>query len=62
MRPQRTKLDWAVEVARLLEGRYAGKEEVTLVCDNLNTHTLGAFYQVFEPEHARSRIRLSLSN
>jgi len=27
-----------------------------LVCDNLNTHTKGAFYEAFEPEKARSII------
>ena len=43
-RARRTKADWAVEVAGLLEGRYAECEKVTLVCDNLNTHTKGAFY------------------
>ena len=44
-RTRRTKADWAVEVADLLEGRYAD----CLVCDNLNTHTPGAFYEVVEP-------------
>ena len=38
---QRTKVDWAEEVAAMLEGRYAHCERVTLVCDNLNTHTKG---------------------
>ena len=38
-RKQRTKWDWALEVAGMLEGRYAGCDCVTLVCDNLNTHT-----------------------
>ena len=56
-RPQRTKPDWAQEVAGLLDGRYAGCERVTLVCDNLNTHTPGAFYEVFPPEQARSYVR-----
>jgi len=42
-RQQRTKVDWAVEMAELLEGRYADCEKVVLVCDNLNTHTKGAF-------------------
>ena len=42
-RARRTKADWAVEVAGLLEGRYADCPRVTLVCDNLNTHTKGAF-------------------
>ena len=40
-RKRRTKTDWALEVAALLEGRYAGCEKVTLVLDNLNTHTRG---------------------
>ena len=48
-RARRTKVDWALEVAGLLEGRYADCEKITLVCDNLNTHTKGAFYKVFEP-------------
>lgn len=56
-RPQRTKADWAKEVARLLEGRYAQCPVVTLVSDNLNTHTKGAFYEVFEPERARNLVR-----
>ena len=41
----KTKVDWALEVARLLDGRYRGCEKVTLVCDNRNTHTKGAFYE-----------------
>ena len=52
-RDRRTKADWAVEVAALLEGRYAECPKVTLVCDNLNTYTKGAFYEVFEPARAR---------
>jgi len=30
---------------------------VTLVCDNLNTHSKGAFYEAFEPEKARGYIK-----
>ena len=44
-------------MARLLEGRYAACEKVIVVCDNLNTHTKGAFYEVFKPERARSLVR-----
>src|SRR6516162_3274085 len=40
-REQRTKADWAIEVADMLDTRYADCAEVTLVCDNLNTHTKG---------------------
>lgn len=54
---QRTKVDWAREMAVLLEGRYAQAEKVIVVCDNLNTHTLGAFYEAFDPERARSLVR-----
>lgn len=57
VRAKRTKIDWAIEVARLLEGRYADCEKVILVCDNLNTHTKGAFYEVFEPQRARQLAR-----
>ncbi len=56
-RARRTKADWAVEVAGLLEGRYADCEKIALVCDNLNTHTKGAFYAVFEPTRARQLVR-----
>ena len=30
---------------------------VILVCDNLNTHTKGAFYEAFEPQRARAYAR-----
>lgn len=57
VRKTKTKVDWAIEMARLLEGRYANCEKVILVCDNLNTHTKGAFYEAFEPERARRLVR-----
>jgi hypothetical protein len=56
-RKQRTKFDWAQEVASLLDGRYVDCDQITLVCDNLNTHTIGAFYEAFEPERARQYVR-----
>jgi hypothetical protein len=31
---------------------YPDAEKVILVCDNLNTHTLGALYAAFKPEEA----------
>lgn len=57
VRESRTKIDWAIEMARLLEGRYRPCPKVRLVCDNLNTHTKGAFYEAFEPERARQLVR-----
>ena len=53
----KTKIDWARTMAELLEGRYAHCQRVILVCDNLNTHTKGAFYEAFEPERARQLVR-----
>ena len=57
VRETKTKIDWAMEMACLLDGRYADCEKVILVCDNLNTHTKGAFYEAFEPERARQLVR-----
>ena len=57
VRPSRTKVDWAIEVAHILEDRYADCEKVQLVCDNLNTHTKGAVYEAFEPERARKLVQ-----
>jgi hypothetical protein len=57
VRERRTKVDRALEVAELLQGRYASAEKVILICDNLNTHTIGAFYEAFDPATARSLVR-----
>ena len=57
VRPKRTKIDWAKEVEELLRTRYASADKVVLTCDNLNTHTKGAFYEAFEPEKARAILR-----
>jgi hypothetical protein len=54
VRDRRTQADWAQEVEHLLRTRYPHAEKVILVCDNLNTHTRGAFYEVFPPEKARA--------
>jgi DDE superfamily endonuclease len=57
VREQRTKIDWAIEMGELLRTRYADAKKVILVCDNLNTHTMGAFYEAFPPEQAREFVR-----
>jgi len=56
-RESKTKVDWAFEMARLLDGRYKGCDKVILVCDNLNTHTKGAFYETFPAAQARQYVR-----
>ena len=50
---RRTKVDWALEVRELLDVRYPHAKRVTLVLDNLNTHTYGSLYEAFEPAEAR---------
>ena len=57
VREQRTKVDWAVEMEELLRTRYANAQKVILVCDNLNTHTMGAFYEAFPADKARKLVR-----
>jgi hypothetical protein len=57
VRDTKTKVDWAIEIASLMEGRYANAERVIVVSDNLNTHTKGAFYEVFAPARARQLVR-----
>jgi hypothetical protein len=52
VRERKTKQDWANEVKELLDIRYPGAEQVCLVCDNLNTHTIGSLYEAFSPEEA----------
>lgn len=53
VRERRTKVDWAEEIRELLEVDYPEAEKVVLVCDNLNTHTMGSFYEAFPPAQAR---------
>ena len=55
--PRRTKVDWALEMEELLASRYADAEKVILVCDNLNTHTRGAFYEAFDAKKARELVQ-----
>jgi len=57
VRERRTKGDWAQAMAHFLGTRYSSAQQVILVCDNLNTHTKGAFYEAFEPATARSLVQ-----
>lgn len=57
VRKYKTKNDWAHEIRILLEEDFPKAKKVILVCDNLNTHSMGAFYETYEPGHARSLAR-----
>lgn len=53
VRQQRTKQDWAECVKTLLDEHHPEPEKVTLVMDNLNTHTPASLYERFGAEEAR---------
>jgi len=50
---RRTRIDWAHFIRHLLESVYAGAEQIVLVMDNLNTHSIGSLYEAFDPVTAR---------
>ena len=50
---RRTRLDWARQVRRLVDKDYPQARKITLVMDNLNTHSLASLYEAFEPAEAR---------
>jgi hypothetical protein len=50
---RRTKADWALFVKDIAES-YPDAERITLVMDNLNTHTPGSLYEAFAPEQAKA--------
>lgn len=60
-RDSRTRVDWAEEIRRLLDEDYPDAKQVTLVCDNLNTHHIASLYEAFPAEEAhRLSQRLSI--
>jgi hypothetical protein len=50
--PQRTRTDWANQVKWLLDDQYPNVDKVTLVMDNLNTHSIASLYEAFSPDEA----------
>ena len=50
---RRTSRDWAELMRELVDKRYPEAEVITLVLDNLNTHTTASLYEAFVPEEAR---------
>ena len=49
----KTKKDWAYFIKCLADEQYKEAKRITLVMDNLNTHSPSALYEVFEPEEAK---------
>lgn len=49
---KKTKIDWAYFLEDIA-AKYTEAEKITLVMDNFNTHTPGAFYEAFHPAQAK---------
>lgn len=49
----KTKKDWAMFIKRIADEQYPKAKKITLVMDNLNTHTASSFYEIFKPEEAK---------
>ncbi len=49
---QRTKQDWANFIHQV-DGQYPRAQKITLVMDNLSTHSTGALYESFKPVDAK---------
>lgn len=50
---RKTKVDWAYFLEEIAV-QYKSAERITLVMDNLNTHTPGSFYETFQPDKAKA--------
>jgi transposase len=52
----KTKKDWAKFAKRIADEVYPQAKKITLVMDNFKTHSIGAFYEAFEPAEAKRLI------
>lgn len=50
---RKTKKDWSYFLEEIA-AQYENAEKITLVMDNLNTHTPGSFYETFQPNKAKA--------
>jgi hypothetical protein len=50
---RKCKVDWEEFIKEIADEYYPEAEMITLVMDNLGTHTPGAFYERFEPAEAK---------
>jgi hypothetical protein len=53
---RRTRQDWAQQIRHLIDVDYRKAQKITLVMDNLNTHSPASLYEAFEPAEARRLI------
>jgi hypothetical protein len=53
---RKTKKDWAKFIKQIADEMYPAAKQITLVMDNFNTHSIGSFYEAFEPAEAKRLI------
>ena len=51
------RMEDVLEIKKFLNKDYPQAKCVVLICDNLNTHSLGALYETFPPDEARCLAR-----
>jgi transposase len=49
----KTKQDWAAFIKEIADKNYPKAKRITLVMDNLNTHSARSLYETFEPAEAK---------
>ena len=57
VRKRKTQLEFAEEIAHLLDIDFPDAEVVVLVLDNFETHKIGSLYKRFPPDRARAYAR-----
>jgi len=53
IRERKTRKDWAEFIKWITDEKYPAVKKITLVMDNLKTHTTGALYERYSPEEAK---------
>ena len=53
---RRTRVDWALQIKKLVDVDFPDIQKIVLVLDNLDIHSIGSLYKAFSPEEAK-RIR-----
>jgi hypothetical protein len=57
VREHRKRDDWAWYVRKIVDELYPKAHRITLVCDQLNTHTIASLYETFSAEEAHRLAR-----
>ena len=57
VREHRKRDDWAWYVRKIVDELYPTAQRITLVCDQLNTHTIASLYETFPAEEAHRLAR-----